>query len=255
LQQVAPLATIKITPLKFWFWRSDLMPSRVIAIGDVHGCAAGLRAVVGAVGPTSDDVVVVLGDCVDRGPDSRGVIDELLQLREKCELVPLLGNHEEMMLNVIDGKPQPDDWLQVGGAATVASYRDGNGKVQAIPDEHVDFIRSWGDYYETVSHFFAHASYEPEQALASQHWQTMRWQSLKFGIPAPHVSGKTAIVGHTSQKSGEVLYLGHLTCIDTFCWGGGWLTALDVMTGEVWQADRTGALRASRLAARPEKSP
>ena len=67
--------------------------------------------------------------------------------------------------------------------------------------------------------------------------------SLRDGIPGPHRSGKAVIVGHTSQKGGEVLDLGHVKCIDTFCYGGGWLTALDVHTGEVWQADRGGNMR------------
>jgi serine/threonine protein phosphatase 1 len=61
--------------------------------------------------------------------------------------------------------------------------------------------------------------------------------------PGPHESGKTVIVGHTSQKNGEILDLGHVKCIDTFCCGGGWLTALDVHTHEVWQADREGKMR------------
>jgi serine/threonine protein phosphatase 1 len=136
----------------------------------------------------------------------------------------------------------------------VSSYRGADGKVHPIPDLHVDYIRSWGDYYETNSHFFAHASYEPDRALDRQHWQTMRWQSLKFGIPDPHVSGKTAIVGHSSQKSGEILNVGHLVCIDTYCWGGGWLTALDVTTGQVWQAARDGSPRRDKPAVQPEKT-
>jgi serine/threonine protein phosphatase 1 len=58
-----------------------------------------------------------------------------------------------------------------------------------------------------------------------------------------HVSGKTVIVGQTSRKRGEILDLGQLKCIDTYCYGGGWLTALEVYTGEVWQADREGNMR------------
>jgi serine/threonine protein phosphatase 1 len=227
------------------------MPSRVIAIGDVHGCAIALRQLIETIQPQADDTLIMLGDCVDRGPQSRQVIDYMLELREKCQLVPLLGNHEEMMLNVIDGKPQPDDWLQCGGKATIESYRNADGKVEPIPDVQVDYIRTWGDYFETKSHFFAHANYEPERPLASQHWQTMRWQSLKFGIPKPHVSGKTAIVGHSSQKSGEVLNLGHMICIDTYCWGGGHLTAMDTTSGQLWQVDREGRLRGNN---RPQQS-
>jgi serine/threonine protein phosphatase 1 len=218
------------------------MSSRVIAIGDVHGCARALRALLERIGPQPDDIVIPLGDCIDRGPESRQVIEHLLALREHCRLVPILGNHEEMMLNFLDGRPQPDDWLECGGAATLASYgspRDGS----AIPPDHIAFIRAWGDCFETPSHFFVHGSYEPTRPLTEQHWQTLRWHSLRFGIPAAHISGRTAIVGHTSLKDGEILDIGHLICVDTYCWGGGWLTALDTSTGQSWQADREGRLR------------
>ena len=70
----------------------------------------------------------------------------------------------------------------------------------------------------------------------------MRWASLP-PVPKPHCSGKFAIVGHTPQKSGEILNLGYLKCIDTFCHGGGWLTELEVDTGKVCQANVAGELR------------
>jgi serine/threonine protein phosphatase 1 len=75
------------------------MPGRTIAIGDIHGCAAALRAVIAAIKPTAEDTLVTLGDYVDRGPDSRGVIDEMLLLEKRCHVLPLLGNHEVMMLD------------------------------------------------------------------------------------------------------------------------------------------------------------
>jgi serine/threonine protein phosphatase 1 len=62
-------------------------------------------------------------------------------------------------------------------------------------------------------------------------------------MPGPHRSGKTVIAGHSSQKTGEILDKGHLICIDTYCFGGGWLTALDVDSREAWQANRYGELR------------
>jgi serine/threonine protein phosphatase 1 len=231
------------------------MTQRVIAIGDVHGCAKALRALVEVIRPKSDDTLITLGDCVDRGPDSRLVIDELLSLRDRCRLVPLLGNHEELMLNFLDGKPQPDNWLEVGGVATVRSYSKKSDPEDITP-EHIDYIRTWGDFYETSSHFFVHASYEPEQRLANQPTLTLRWHSLRDWAPEPHISSKTAIVGHTSQKSGEILDLGHLICIDTYCWGGGWLTALDTTTGQIWQVDREGKQRRDTMSPHhPESQP
>jgi serine/threonine protein phosphatase 1 len=228
------------------------LPSRVIAIGDIHGCAKALRALLESVRPQPDDTLVVLGDCVDRGPNSREVIEELLALRQQCRVVPLLGNHEEMMLNFLDGKPQPDNWLEVGGVATIRSYSSKSDPDDVTP-AHVEYIRTWGDFYETSSHFFVHASYEPEQPLARQHSLTLRWHSLRDWIPEPHVSGKTAVVGHTSQKDGEILNAGHLICIDTCCWGGGWLTALDTNSGHVWQANRDGCQRSGVDALQPAK--
>jgi serine/threonine protein phosphatase 1 len=218
------------------------MPPRVIAIGDIHGCAVALRAMLDVIQPQPDDTVITLGDCVDRGPDSRGVIEQLLDLREHCQLVPLLGNHEEMMLTHLGGRPQPDSWLLCGGDATVTSY----GRLaddSHIPSSHVEFIRSWGDYFEIDTHFFVHGGYHPEQPFSSQKWSMWRWHSLRDMLPAPHVSGKTAIVGHTSQKTGEVLDFGYLMCIDTYCYGGGWLTALDATNGQIWQVDPGGKLR------------
>jgi serine/threonine protein phosphatase 1 len=218
------------------------MASRTIAIGDIHGCSAALRALIEAINPQRDDTLIPLGDCIDRGPDSCGVVEQLLLLRDRCRLFPLLGNHEEMMLNYLDGRPQPDDWLAVGGAETLASYGTGSDAA-AIPKEHIDYIRTWGDCFETDTHFFVHASYEPQRPLAKQHWRSMRWHTLRAAIPEPHESGKIAVVGHTSLKNGEILDLGHLVCIDTYCWGGGWLTALDTVCGHIWQANRDGRLR------------
>jgi serine/threonine protein phosphatase 1 len=194
------------------------------------------------IDPQPDDTIVTLGDCVDRGPDSCGVIEQLLDLRDRCRLVPILGNHEEMMLAHLGGRSQPDNWLECGGEATMNSYGlEAEGGI--VPAEHIEFISSWGDYFEIVSHFFAHGAYDPIEPLVSQRWSYWRWHSLRESVPASHISGKTAVVGHTSQKSGEILDYGDLVCIDTFCYGGGWLTALDATNGQKWQVDRDGELR------------
>lgn len=220
------------------------MADRVIAIGDIHGCAKALDALLELIRPEREDTLVVLGDCIDRGPDSRLVLDRMLELQKECHLVPILGNHEEMMLNYLDGRPQPDNWIVCGGDMTLLSYPRKNLDGRVFP-EHVDFIRTWGDYFVTEDHFFAHGAYHPKQAFGEQRWQMWRWESIRFDPPEPHVSEKIAVLGHTSQKHGEILDLGHLICIDTFCWGGGWLTGFDVTTGQIWQVDREGRVRAA----------
>jgi serine/threonine protein phosphatase 1 len=219
-----------------------MVTSRTIAIGDIHGCRAALEAILAAVEPGPADTIVTLGDYVDRGPDSRGVIERLLKLREQCRLVPLLGNHDEMMLNVHDGHWELYvDWLMFGGNATMESYD--TERPEDLPLQHIEFLRNCRLVHETERHFFLHGNYRADVPLWQQPREIVLWESLKARQPGPHRSGKTAIVGHTSQKSGDILDLGYLKCIDTRCYGEGWLTALDVGSGEVWQADKGGAMR------------
>jgi serine/threonine protein phosphatase 1 len=222
-------------------WRGDIMASRVIAIGDIHGTFRALDAVLRSIQPTADDTLVVLGDCVDRGPGSREVIDTLLRLRAQCRLITLLGNHEEMMLDHLAGRKPRFDWLPFGGAATMQSYEQADPGGQ-IDSSHLDYVRTWGDYFEHGSYFFAHGAYDYRLPLGDQDWNRWRWHSLRTYVPPPHESGKIAVVGHTALKDGMVLDMGHLICIDTYCWGGGWLTALDVTTGQLWQANRDGRM-------------
>jgi serine/threonine protein phosphatase 1 len=232
------------------------MPPRTIAIGDVHGCSRALEALLQAIQPRPADLLVTLGDYVNRGPDSRRVLDRLIVLERQCHLVPLLGNHDQMFLEVLREaragySRQLPGWLDMGGAATLASYgtprdRMNLAALARVPDKHVAFLERCRDSYETETHIFVHAQYVPDLAMEDQPSYILRWESLRDGVPGPHVSSKRVIAGHSSQKSGEILDLGHMVCIDTYCYGGGWLTALDVDNGEVWQVDRQGAFRWSR---------
>jgi serine/threonine protein phosphatase 1 len=215
------------------------MSSRTIAIGDIHGCSAALRAVLTAIRPATDDTLILLGDYVDRGPNSREVIEIVLELEKQCRLVSLIGNHELMLLDSVEISRAVGPWLECGGAATLRSY----GSLQEIPREHMDFVRRCRRYYEIETHFFVHANYAADVPLDEQPDYLLFWEHLHSHVPEPHENGKVAIVGHTSQKTGEVCDLVHVICIDTYCHGGGWLTALDVNSGHIWQADRHGRLR------------
>ncbi|TWU21917.1 metallophosphoesterase [Bythopirellula polymerisocia] len=220
--------------------------TRTIAIGDIHGCYTALDTLLAAIELGPEDRFVVLGDIVDRGPGSCAVIERLMQLRDECELLPILGNHEQMLLDAVDSKIALQDWLSFGGAETLDSYGKGAG-LSVLPQEHVDYLRTWPDYHETPSHFFAHGNYLANVKLAEQPWQWLRWESLRDLLPLMHVSGKTAVLGHTSNKQGEILNLGYLVCIDTYCHGGGWLTALEPETGKIWQTNKRGDVREGLL--------
>lgn len=216
------------------------MAKRTIAIGDIHGCSVALRTLIAAINPRPDDTIVTLGDYVDRGPDSRGVIDQLIALIDRCELVPLLGNHDLMLVEAINNREMFEFWQACGGTTTLQSY---GGSLDNLPSEHLVFLRGLRPYYETERCIFVHANYDEELPIAQTPDDLLLWQHVTAIPPGRHFSGKTVVVGHTPQGNGSVLDLGHLLCIDTYCFGGGWLTALDIDTGEVWQADQEGQLR------------
>lgn len=213
---------------------------RVIAVGDIHGCSTALNALISAIDPQPDDTIVTLGDYVDRGIDSKGVLDLLIELESRCRLVPILGNHDQMMLHARDGRSDLQFWLNCGGDAALDSYSS-VGSLDHIPAAHFRFLERCVSFFETDTHFFVHANYKPDLPLDMQDDHTLRWLSLRDFVPGPHCSGRIAVLGHTPQP--EVLDLGHLIAIDTNCCDGGWLTALDVVSGQIWQVDERGSLR------------
>jgi serine/threonine protein phosphatase 1 len=216
--------------------------ARTIAIGDIHGCVHALESLLEMIALTPKDTLVVLGDFIDQGHESRQVIDTLIALQSRCRLVVIQGNHEEMMLHARDSREAYEMWYEVGGFATINSYLF-DASLKIVPPDHWAFIEACRDYYETDTHIFTHANYVPELPLPAQPVHALRWEILEEPYPAPHMSGKTVVVGHTEQRSGEVLDLGYVKCIDTACWRYGWLTALDVESGEVWQTSKWGVPR------------
>ncbi|MCO8120654.1 serine/threonine protein phosphatase [Stieleria sp. TO1_6] len=218
------------------------MTHRLIAIGDIHGCRTALETLLEAINPASSDTIVTLGDYVDRGPDSKGVIDTLIDLGNRTQLVGIIGNHEEMMFEVLQRGGSHHAWLRYGGLETLESYGF-NGDLNFLPPDHQSFFDSLGDYYSVEDFFFTHAAYDPEVPLPEQEIEMLRWHSLTDGIPPQHQDGQTAVVGHTANREGEIVDSGHLICLDTYCYGGGWLTAMEMNSRQVWQANQKGQLR------------
>jgi serine/threonine protein phosphatase 1 len=221
---------------------------RTIAVGDIHGCSLALRALLDAIGPGPDDLLVFLGDYIDRGPDSRSVLEQVIALAGRCTVVPLLGNHEEMVLAALSDRDALASWLGCGGTATVLSYGWTPGGprrrlADIFPEEHLFFLQACKPYYETETHIFVHAGYVAGLPMDRQPGEALRWRVTDAHTARPHGSGKVAVVGHTPQRSGDVLDLGFVKCIDTNCHRGGWLTALEVGTGQLWQSDANGRLR------------
>lgn len=214
---------------------------RTFAIGDIHGCLDALTALLSHIAPSAGDRLVFLGDYVDRGPRSCGVLDRVTELHRAGLAVCLLGNHEEMLLDAVGGGPHRSLWLQVGGAEALASYREETGTAE-VKAEHVRFLREdVVPWFEDERCLFVHATADPDLPLGAQEDRDLRWS--RFGPPAPHVSGKLLIAGHTAQKDGAPWDIGHAVCIDTYCYGGGWLTAFHVEEHRFIQANEAGEVR------------
>jgi serine/threonine protein phosphatase 1 len=222
---------------------------RTLAIGDIHGCLRALDGVLELVRPEADDLIVFLGDYVDRGPDSRGVLERLMELARRCRCVFLRGNHDQMMLDARCDPVALSTWLPFGGRQTLESYaRDGNsGTLDDVPGAHWQFLDGTLPYYEDDTHFFVHANAHYDIPLDEQSPMMLFWEKLHPDYTAPHFSGKIMVCGHTAQKSGVPLDLGHAICIDTFVYGTGWLTCLDVHSVRLWQGRMLGETRSGRL--------
>lgn len=217
---------------------------RTLAIGDIHGCLKAFDHILRMAKVKKTDTIITLGDYVDRGPDSKGVIDRLLWLQTQCSVIPLKGNHEVMMMEARGDSERHQEWLTHGGRQTLRSYAPGKDApaLQHVPEEHWQFIEQTLNCYETDHHIFVHAGVDPDTPLDEQPEYQLFWEFISPNTQ-PHFSGKTVICGHTSQKTGRPLHLGHTICLDTFAYGGGFLTCMDVKTSQVWQASESGMKR------------
>jgi len=212
------------------------------AIGDIHGCRVALETLLGQLNLSAGDTIVCLGDYIDRGPDSRGVVTCLIELRKSYDLIHLRGNHEVFLRLAMESPSSREFFLGdlVGGTPTMKSYGE---SLNDIPEEHLRFLLEESQlYYETDTHLFAHGGVMPNQLIAEQSEEALT--STRFSMDTTaHCSGKTVICGHTvqgdlPQKAGD-----HTICIDTGAFAGGWLTALEVETDTYYQANELGEFR------------
>ena len=149
---------------------------RTIAIGDIHGCSTTLESLLKLIDPQPSDTIITLGDYVDRGLDSKCVLDQLIDLSSRCHLVPILGNHDEMMLHATKSEEDLRFWLDRGGITALDSYGD-TGRPDLIPKSQVKFLQQCLPFHETPTHFFIHANYKPNLRLEDMDDHTLRWLS------------------------------------------------------------------------------
>jgi diadenosine tetraphosphatase ApaH/serine/threonine PP2A family protein phosphatase len=188
----------------------------LIAIGDIHGCAKSLDGLLRELKLKEDDHLIFVGDYIDRGPDSKGVIDRLLKLKDEYTCTFLRGNHEDLLLGYLD-EGEYDIFAMNGGIATLSSYMTPDGEME-IPDTHLQFVRNTELFLETDDYLFVHAGLRPDLTVAQNieegNAEVFLWERshLKAGyLPWE----KTVVCGHTPQT--HPLNRAELINIDTGC--------------------------------------
>jgi len=222
---------------------------QIYAVGDIHGRAdllrdlhqkiAGDAATAGAV----RNVVVYLGDYIDRGPASREVVDILIeQPLAGFEAIHLRGNHEDFLLRFLEDSSVGRTWMFNGGRATLESYgirgariglgtvversmeKDRRDLIEELPRPHLDYLRSLRSHYVAGDYFFVHAGIRPGIPLDAQSPHDMMWIRDEFlGSTADH--GKTVVHGHSIAWDEPEVRPNRIG-IDTGAFASGRLTAL-----------------------------
>ncbi|QAV32952.1 serine/threonine protein phosphatase 1 [Fervidobacterium changbaicum] len=200
------------------------------AIGDIHGCLRPLERLIEKISPGEGDKLIFLGDYIDRGPDSKGVVDFLIHLSKRVQCVFLRGNHEQMLLDVVDNNDDIFLWNLNGAQATIRSY--GNLLELETSEEHMNFYRNTKYYHIEGNYLFVHGGVRPNVLINRQEPRDLIWIREEF-IRKRHNLGFIVIFGHTPFE--DVYKDADKIGIDTGCVYGGKLTAIELKMGTVVQ--------------------
>ncbi len=262
---------------------TDRKYNRVLVVGDIHGCAIALKTLLREVQPQLDDLVITLGDCVDRGFASYEVLETLISLHALGILVPLRGNHEMLLLlncRKRDGSLHKHDhisprqlfvdaqssnlklrmdkikmsgltsnWQKCGSLATIESYMQANCDGLAVmPNHHFHFLEhDCVDWHELDNFVFVHGGVSTSEPVEKTDIQLLHWKRTNSLTEPLHCSGKTVVCGHNVQANGRPTLGENAICLDTGVCYGGWLSCLDLNSGECWQANEQGKLAKAML--------
>lgn len=197
---------------------------KLFAVGDIHGCLDRLDVLLQRIPVDwSADRLIFLGDYIDRGPDSRQVIELLLDYKRRYgdRITFLEGNHEWMFSRYLEGE-DCGSFLLCGGRQTVESYGL-KGKAVEVPDSHREFLEDLEPFHQTESYIFVHAGVRPGIPLAEQSLEDLLWIRSPF-LESPYNWGKRVVFGHTPFSA--PLLEENKIGIDTGAVYGGRLTAI-----------------------------
>ena len=202
-------------------------------IPDIHGRDDLLGEAIAAITARSGGeagAIVTLGDYVDKGPDSKQVIDRLLRgIAAGWSLIALKGNHDAMMVDALRDPAKMAAWIAKGGDAALASY---GGDPSAVPQAHIDWLDGLRLMHIDAHRLYVHAGVDPEIPLDRQSEETLLWKRYPTGYAAGFAN-LHVVHGHDNDPEGPLLYEGR-TNLDTLAWRTGRLTI------GVFEDDRPG---------------
>jgi serine/threonine protein phosphatase 1 len=214
---------------------------RTFAIGDIHGHAVKLAALLDRLRPLAEpgDSLVLLGDYIDRGPDSRGVIERIIreELQWPGAVAPLMGNHEMVLLAALFGGRLRtwEDWLQVfEGEPTVRSYGARavpEGFLACLPTSHHRFLEGLRLWHEDENGLYVHAGIPRGRRPEQCDRRDLLWQ-----VRTDYEWEKPVVFGHQDRGGREPVSLPGAVGLDTGCGSGGPLTAVMLPEREFFQA-------------------
>ena len=204
----------------------------IYAIGDIHGCKEPLEKLIETLPFQEEDTIVFLGDYIDRGKNSKKVIETLMKFQKKhTNTIFIKGNHEWMFYEFYQNR-NPDMWNlweMNGASSTLKSY----GGIENIPKEHVEFIKNTKIYHIQDKYFFVHAGVKPNKPLPEQETKDLLWIRDEFIYSKAPLSGYTIVFGHTPME--RPLIEDDKIGIDTGCIYGGFLTCIRLNDKKIFQ--------------------
>jgi len=211
---------------------------KIFAIGDIHGCKSHLDKLMATLDINAEhDTLVFIGDYIDRGLDSRGVVDALLDIRKSIKnVICLRGNHEQMFLNYYLEHRDEDLFMHNGGINTLVSYGlTSTGKKHlTVPDNHMEFFSTLQTWFMTDNYIFVHAGLRPGIPLEKQDSDDLLWIRHEF-INSPYDFGKIVVFGHTPLSFTTPLINKNKIALDTGAVYGGKLTCIELPLMKIYQ--------------------
>lgn len=180
---------------------------RIFFIGDIHGCNLTFRKMVhDIIGLRKEDVLYCVGDYIDRGPDSKGVVDFILHLQEhEYQVYTIRGNHEQMLLEAGDNVNNSRLWMLNGGGVTLDSF--GVRSVGELPVHYYDFFRKTKYFIETDDFLVVHAGFNFQAPDTLKDKESMLW-IRNFDVDSGFLNGRLLIHGHTPISKKDILSKG-----------------------------------------------